>query len=140
MYKFLCMKSLKGSTLPKLPSISKNTNFVKNSLLSVIFLCFKIYIRECDISMSYRYIDIFKYRTLYDILFYISIYFLAILYFTFVPFFIYYFPTQWVLTKNWKMRIFLSFVVFSMSSGNKCIIIRYMGNSELHEKLKINGF
>ncbi len=33
-----------------------------------------IYWCHIDILMSYRYIDIFKYRTRYDILFYISIY------------------------------------------------------------------
>ncbi len=38
------------------------------------------------------------------------------------------------------MRIFLSYIIFSMSLGNKCMIIRYMGKNVLHEKLKIRGF
>ncbi len=32
-------------------------------------------VSDSDVSMSYRYVNIFKYRTQYDILFYISIYF-----------------------------------------------------------------
>ncbi len=34
-----------------------------------------VFSRDGDISMSYQYIDIFKFRMRYDILFYISIYF-----------------------------------------------------------------
>ncbi len=42
------------------------------------------------------------------------------------------------LDQKWKMHIFLSCRIFSMSAGNKFTIIRYMGNSALYEKLKIS--
>ncbi len=39
-----------------------------------------------------------------------------------------------------KKHVFLSYIIFSISSGNKCAIIKYIGNNVLYEKLKIGGF
>ncbi len=75
--------------------------------------------RDSDISMTYQYIDIFKYRIRYDILLYISIY-------------IWYFPP--VISYHMLCRLYAVFIFYLFLNSYFFFVNRYLEHKYFDQK------